>query len=457
MGILQDKVPARTGNEAMQLAYATLEGGKAEFERIFTDFESTPLAAASLGQVHRAKLRTTGDVVAVKVQRPYLRQIYDQDLEFLSKIARTFDKIPGSRKNVGGVSSSWTKIIEDAEKILYREIDYREEAKNGVRFSEDFGLTLGGKSAPISGIKSKDGEDLPSAADWIRAPYVFDDVSNEKLLVMEFVPSIKVTDTKKLDSAGVTAMDKIDLADALARAYLRQLCCNRFFSTDPHAGNLGVEIRENGKPRLVMYDFGQAASLSQDQSDGILEIIEAIIDMDVERSIKAFIQMGVLVDDADLDKVRSKVAENYRTGKVKANRKKMVGRGYQFRNETTSQPSPGAGINGTDVESKDSEVMSFFTLPAEYAFVARALSQMDGVGKTLDPDFDFISNSAPYIVEIKGANKYLKDEVAKWFQKFIGTGEGGANLDIQDRITDIQMRQIPEWWERKLSKKGLET
>jgi predicted unusual protein kinase regulating ubiquinone biosynthesis (AarF/ABC1/UbiB family) len=182
-------------------------------------------------------LRKSGDVVAVKVQRPFLRQIYDQDLQFLTKIAKFVDNIPGSAKNVGGVSSSWTKIFSDAEVILYREIDYRAEAENAIRFSEDFGLTLGGK-AIASPTTSKDGKNLPSAADWIRTPYVFEEVSNEKLLVMEFIPSMKITNITKLDTAGVTASDRIDLADALARAYLRQLCCNLFFSTDPHAGEI---------------------------------------------------------------------------------------------------------------------------------------------------------------------------------------------------------------------------
>jgi predicted unusual protein kinase regulating ubiquinone biosynthesis (AarF/ABC1/UbiB family) len=120
MAILQDEVPARIGDEAMELAYSTLDGGKAEFESLFSEFDSTPLAAASLGQVHRAKLRKSGDVVAVKVQRPFLKKIYDQDLEFLTKIAKFMDKMPGSSKNVGGVSSSWTKIFLDAEVILYR-------------------------------------------------------------------------------------------------------------------------------------------------------------------------------------------------------------------------------------------------------------------------------------------------------------------------------------------------
>lgn len=163
---------------------------------------------------------------------------------------------------------------------------------------------------------------------------------------------------------------------------------------------------DTGKPRLVIYDFGQAASLTLDQADGILDIIEAIIDMDVDKSIDAFQKMGVLVDGADLKKVRAKISENYRTGKVKANRKKLRRSGYKLK-ELASEASSEADDGE---KARDAEVMSFFTLPAEYAFVARALSQMDGVGKLLDAEFDFISNGAPYIVEIKGATEYLKDE-----------------------------------------------
>lgn len=425
---LQDAVPARTGQEALDLAYTTLPGGRQEFDQLFSNFDSTPLAAASLGQVHRATLRSNGDQVAVKVQRPFLKQIYDQDLELLLNVARNIDKLRDfMNKKKGGVSSySWTKIFQDAEAILYREIDYRAEAENGIRFARDFGLDKGGQPMTTTS-KARNNQTLPSAADWIRAPHVYGDISSERLLVMEFVPSIKITDTVKLAQANVTDADKVDLADALARAYLRQFCCNFFFSTDPHPGNLGVEVF-NGKggkptPRLVFYDFGQAATVNQGQADGILDIIEAIIDMDVDRSIDAFLKMGVLVstDPADLDKVRIKVADNYRTGKVKANRKKLKRGGYKFKddvnNSTALKNTTTANVTPS-TKSEDLEVMSFFSLPAEYAFVARAITQMDGVGKGLDPDFDFISNSAPYIVEIKGADKYLKEEAIKSFMNF---------------------------------------
>lgn len=194
---------------------------------------------------------------------------------------------------------------------------------------------------------------------------------------------------------------------------------------------------------MVLYDFGQAATLTQDQADGILQILEAIIDMNVDRSIEAFQKMGVLVDGADLDKVRAKVAENYRSGKIKANGKSLRRKGYKFKVEentpnssTPEMPSDTVPVNAKSSKAADAEVMSFFTLPAEYAFVARAISQMDGVGKGLDPDFDFISNSAPYIVEIKGADKYLKEEVTKFF------------TEAPKRITKWQAETIPEMYEQ---------
>lgn len=193
--------------------------------------------------------------------------------------------------------------------------------------------------------------------------------------------------------------------------------------------------------------------MTQDQADGILQIIEAIIDMNVDRSIEAFQKMGVLVDGADLDKVREKVAENYRTGKVKANRRALRRKGYNFKEQDNSNNNDDddddeesntvdnhqlSTTTTKESKAKDAEVMSFFSLPAEYAFVARAISQMDGVGKGLDPEFDFISNSAPYIVEIKGTDKYLKDEIMKFFK------------DFPKKIAVWQTKTLPELYETKV-------
>jgi predicted unusual protein kinase regulating ubiquinone biosynthesis (AarF/ABC1/UbiB family) len=243
MECLQDQVPAKSGQDALDLAYSAWPAGADDFERTFRDFETTPLAAASLGQVHKAVINigpNEGDVVAIKLQRPFLREIYDQDLSLLTKVAAAVDKFGGKSGNLGGVSQSWTDIFQDAEEILYREIDYRDEAANGKRFCDDFGLTKGGGKSKRTTAFSRDGKPLPSAASWLRAPYVYDDLSSEKVLVMEFVPSIKINNYAKLAAANVTMEQREYLADCLGRAYLRQFCCNRFFSTDPHAGECAV-------------------------------------------------------------------------------------------------------------------------------------------------------------------------------------------------------------------------
>jgi predicted unusual protein kinase regulating ubiquinone biosynthesis (AarF/ABC1/UbiB family) len=191
---------------------------------------------------------------------------------------------------------------------------------------------------------------------------------------------------------------------------------------------------------MVFYDFGQACALSHDQAGGILEVIESIIDLDAKKSVAAFSRMGVLKEDADLEKVQAKCQQNYDTGKlkVKKRKKRSSTRYSRIDQQTTltetdrnslevrleasellvSRPS----ISDDDV--KDAEVMGYFTLKSEYAFVARALSQMDGVGKSLDPEFDFISASAPYLVEVKGTGKYLSDEIKKKLS-FVYDAENG--------------------------------
>ena len=228
---LQDRVPAKSGQEALALAYNAYDGGEEEFRSIFSAFDDVPLAAASLGQVHKCTLRSSNTTVAVKLQRPRLRDIYDKDLALMNKIAKVIDKFAGSMGDVGGVKQSWQTIFQDAEEILYREIDYRDEAENAMRFASDFGLGKEGTSAPCT-ARSLDGKVLPSAASWLRTPYVYKEISNEKALVMEYLPSIKISNNAKLADEGVTRDEKEYLAECLARSYLRQFCCGKFFSTD---------------------------------------------------------------------------------------------------------------------------------------------------------------------------------------------------------------------------------
>lgn len=188
----------------------------------------------------------------------------------------------------------------------------------------------------------------------------------------------------------------------MAHSYLRQFCSNKFFSTDPHPGNLGIEVFPNDNkrlPRLVFYDFGQACSLSNDQSRGILDVMESIIDLDARKSVMAFRRMGVLKDTADLRKVEAKCQQNYDTGMllVKKRKKRSSTRYGNSSSSSKSNSSMTQRYDDIELEKRlddasssltptavggekvnDVEIMGYFTLQSEYAFVARALSQLDG-------------------------------------------------------------------------------
>jgi hypothetical protein len=140
----------RTGQEALDLSHTILPGGKDEFDQLSSQFDSKPLAAASLGHVHRATLRSNGDQVAVKVQRPFLKQIYDQNLALLLlNVAKFIDKLPSKNNNVGGVTSSWTKIFLDARPFCFAKLIIETKPNDGIRrFARDFGLDKGGQPMP---------------------------------------------------------------------------------------------------------------------------------------------------------------------------------------------------------------------------------------------------------------------------------------------------------------------
>jgi len=386
----------------------------------------------SLGQVHKAKLRKTNETVAIKIQRPFLRELYDKDLTLMKKLATMGDTISSKlqsmnkNSNASTIQQNFTEIFLDARTILYREIDYEKEAENTIRFANDFGIGFGGLPVETTNATTTNGNSnnqkqvlLPSAASWIRVPQVYKQYSTKKVLVMEYVPSIKINNYKEFKKANISSSDQIYIANCLARSYFRQFCNHLFFSTDPHPGNLGVETfidkdTNTTKPRLVFYDFGQACELSQEQGIGILNVIESIMDMDAKSCVQSFKQMGVLKDDPDmdLDLIQKKVQYNFDTGKIKVNNQK--------KNNASATNNSDQIITKKTQEVKDKEVMQYFQLPAEYAFVARAITQMDGVGKGLDENFDFISSSAPYIVEIKGADVYLKDVIyKKYFSKIL--------------------------------------
>lgn len=199
---LTDNVPGFSGKRAKEIVSQEL--GR-PCDEVFKDFSSKPVKAASLGQVHTAYYK--GKKVAIKVQRAGLKDLFDIDLKNLKKLAVLLDKFD---PKTDGADRDWVSIYEESERLLYLEIDYLHEADNTERFAKDF-----------------------ADIDWVRIPRVYREVSTPRLLVMEFVDSFKLTDTKRIDQLG---LDRTILSRRVADAFLRQIIETGYFHADPHSG-----------------------------------------------------------------------------------------------------------------------------------------------------------------------------------------------------------------------------
>ena len=206
---LQDDVPAFSSSKAKEIIASELNINNVD--AMFTEFSDEPLKAASLGQVHTAYLRSDNGLnatkVAIKVQRAGLKELFDVDLKNLKKLAVLLDKFD---PKTDGADRDWVKIYEESERLLYLEIDYLNEASNLERFAKDF-----------------------QQIDYVRVPDVFRKVSTSKVLTMEYIESLKLTDIAKIDSLG---LDKKMLAKQTAEAFLRQIVETSYFHCDPHPG-----------------------------------------------------------------------------------------------------------------------------------------------------------------------------------------------------------------------------
>jgi predicted unusual protein kinase regulating ubiquinone biosynthesis (AarF/ABC1/UbiB family) len=198
---------------------------------VFAYFDKEPLAAASLGQVHRAGLRvpesTVPEDVVVKIQRPALRQLFDLDLDALRSVAEYLQK----SKQWGGDTRDWVGIYEECRKTLYQEIDYNLEARNMERVRANF-----------------------SNDPYVIVPEARMEYTTDKILCMQYIPGIRINDKAALIRAGI---DLKQLATRNGQVLLSQIVDHAFFQQDPHGGNGAV----TSHGAIVLYDFGMMGEL----------------------------------------------------------------------------------------------------------------------------------------------------------------------------------------------------
>merc|ERR1719424_2664035 len=371
---LQDRVPPFPTPMAKQIVEEEL--GK-PIEDVYDDFADEALAAASLGQVHLAKLKATGEQVIVKVRRPGLKEIFDIDLKNLRVIAQWLQKVD---PKTDGAARDWVAIFDETARCLYDEVDYMNEAKNAKDFAAQF-----------------------SGTDWIKVPRVYEQYTARRTMCMEYAPATKINDLDALQKMGV---DPDRMARLAVESYLMQVLRFGFFHADPHPGNVAVDKGDaEGKGRLVIYDYGMMGRIDPQVRSGFLDLFYAVFEKNSDSAVKALGKMGVLVDGGDMTAVKRTADfflgsfDNRVEDQQKARTENKEDYEAEFKPKRTKEEKKERRKQilsniGEDllVVSKDQP----FRFPAELTFVVRAFSVLDGIGKSLNKKFDIGEISAPY-------------------------------------------------------------
>jgi predicted unusual protein kinase regulating ubiquinone biosynthesis (AarF/ABC1/UbiB family) len=344
LAALQDRVPAFS----FDVVQALLEEELGERCAEIIDLDSTPLGSASLAQVHRASLRS-GRQVVLKVQRPGLERLFRLDLEVLQQVAGAVQRHPR-----WGRGRDWVGIAKECRRVLLRELDFRLEAEHAARFRQQF-------------------LDDPG----IRIPAVVWELSARRVLCLDYVPGIKITDRPALLAAGI---DPASVAEKGAASYLQQLVRFGFFHADPHPGNLAVA--SDGS--LIYYDFGMMGQLSSRLRQRLGRMVQAAAGRDAAGLVSELQAAGVIAVDVDPGPVRRLV-------------RVML-------NEALTPPFSANVIQKLSGDLYDLVYGQPFRLPPELIFVMRALSTFEGVGRTLDPGFSLISIARPYLLPLMTAS-----------------------------------------------------
>eukprot|EP00271_Cylindrocystis_brebissonii_P009273 TRINITY_DN2399_c0_g3_i7.p1 TRINITY_DN2399_c0_g3~~TRINITY_DN2399_c0_g3_i7.p1 ORF type:complete len:801 (-),score=132.93 TRINITY_DN2399_c0_g3_i7:801-3203(-) len=379
---LQDRVPAFGPDKVLRLVESELGAPVSE---LFAEFELRPIAAASLGQVHRAVL-PNGELVVVKVQRPGLKELFDIDLGNMKLIAGYFQK----SESLGGPTRDWLGIYEECATILYQEIDYINEGRNADRFRSDF------RKYP-----------------WVKVPKVYWDFTGRRVITLEYAPGIKISEVERLNAAG---LDRQLIAQRAIEGYLIQILKTGFFHADPHPGNLAVDVDNS----LIYYDFGMMGEIQSFTKERLEKMFYAVYEKDAGKVINSLMDLGALVPTGDISSVRRSIQ-------------------YFLDNLTGPQADQKTTVSAIGEDLFAIAVDQPFRFPATFTFVLRAFSTLEGVGKTLDPDYSFPKIAAPYaqeLLDIRDSQSGGQEYVVQRLQKQAGEVRD-ATISIPTRVQRI--------------------
>jgi ubiquinone biosynthesis protein len=396
---LQDKVEPFSFAEVEEIVTSELG---VRISKAFQEFEATPMAAASLGQVHRASLKD-GRVVAVKVQRPGIREMIVEDLEALMEIAGFLD----SHTEMGR-RYEFQKMLEEFRKTLLRELDYKQEANN---------LRVLGEN-----LKEFDRIVIPAAVD---------DYSTSRVLTMDYIRGKKITALSPLDRI---ELNGAALAEQLFRAYLKQILVDGFFHADPHPGNVFLTDDE----RVALLDLGMVARTTPGQQEKLIQLLLAISEGRAEDAASISMRIGDRREEFDEQEFRRRVGD-------------LV---VQHQGASLEQIEVGTIVLEVTRISGECGM----GLPTELTMLAKTLLNLDQVGWTLDPNFDpnaAIRRNAAEIMQqrvvksVTPANLFsslieTKDFLEKLPRRINKILDRAANNEIELKVDAIDEHKLME-------------
>ncbi|XP_073225149.1 uncharacterized protein [Cicer arietinum] len=342
---LQDQIPPFPTDVAIR-SIETQFG--APIDEIFRDISPAPIAAASLGQVYKAHLQS-GDLVAVKVQRPGMSLSLTLDALLFHMVGDQLKRFAKARKDL-------LVAVNEMVRHMFDEIDYVLEGKNAERFASLYCFSSSGGNIKNNRTKS------------VKAPKIYWDYTCSTILTMEWVDGIKLTDETGLIKA---SLNRRELIDQGLYCSLRQMLEDGFFHADPHPGNL-VATKDGS---LAYFDFGMMGDIPRHYRTGLIQMIVHFVNRDSLSLANDFLSLGFIPEGVDIHLVSDALRASFsdRTGE--------------------SQDFQGIMNQLYDVMYEFN-----FSLPPDYALVIRALGSLEGTAKVLDPEFKVIESAYPFVI-----------------------------------------------------------
>jgi ubiquinone biosynthesis protein len=368
LGSLRDDVPAVPFDKVEEIIEQ--EFGK-KIDDIFDSFEKEPVAAASIGQVHIAFAKGTKEKIAVKVQRPDIKEVIKADLEILSNISGFLES---SFKSIENFDISG--IIEEFGHMITREIDYTLEARNIARFGENL-----------------------SSMENVVIPKVYWDTSTKKVLTMEFIDGVSLDSKKELMEMKI---DNKLITDILGEAYIQQIFIDGFFHADPHQDNVFV-LKGN---KVAFLDFGAIGYMNDETREQVSTFYISLIKKDVKQAAETFVEMSKgNKSEIDLQRLEWDLRDFVDYSMMRKEKVDIA--------------------EGMNQRMVDVAINHNLMLPSSFFLFERALAQVEGVCRELYPPFDIVEVAQANIVPLLRKRYQLRPdpiqvlETAREYRKFM--------------------------------------